>query len=103
MTGLKYYDFNGRMSRKQASKPKDDEEDKPVVNITRIDIAQIMMNSLNLMILSKTQKGHYRSSNTRNIVKTSDREWSKVSETIHWQRSHREWQSRECVFVFMIS
>ena len=49
---------------KNKPKPKDDEEDKPAVNITRIDIALDDYDELVKFddIEQKPQKGHYRSS-----------------------------------------
>lgn len=71
---------------KNKPKPKDDEEDKPAVNITRIDIALDDYDELVKFddIEQKLKKGHYRSSKrSYNIVKTSDQNGQKLGETIY--------------------
>lgn len=69
------------------NKPKSkDEEDKPAVNITRIDIALDDYDELVKFddIEKKLKKGHYRSSKrSYNIVKTSDQFGQKLGETIY--------------------
>jgi phage replication initiation protein len=68
------------------NKPKDEEDDKPSVNITRIDIALDDYDGLVKFddIEKKLQKGHYRSSKrSYNIVKTSDQNGQKLGETIY--------------------
>lgn len=69
------------------NKPKSkDEEDKPAVNITRIDIALDDYDELVKFddIEKKLKKGHYRSSKrSYNIVKTSDQNGQKLGETIY--------------------
>lgn len=68
------------------NKPKDEAEDKPSVNITRIDIALDDYDELVKFddIEKKLKKGHYRSSKrSYNIVKTSDQFGQKLGETIY--------------------
>ena len=68
------------------NKPKDEAEDKPSVNITRIDIALDDYDELVKFddIEKKLKKGHYRSSKrSYNIVKTSDQIGQKLGETIY--------------------
>lgn len=69
------------------NKPKSkDEEDKPAVNITRIDIALDDYDELVKFddIEKKLKKGHYRSSKrSYNIVKTSDQFGQRLGETIY--------------------
>ena len=68
------------------NKPKDEEDDKPSVNITRIDIALDDYDELVKFddIEKKLKKGHYRSSKrSYNIVKTSDQFGQKLGETIY--------------------
>lgn len=67
-------------------KSKDEEEDKPAVNITRIDIALDDYDELVKFddIEKKLKKGHYRSAKrSYNIVKTSDQNGQKLGETIY--------------------
>ena len=71
---------------KNKPKSKDEEEDKPTINITRIDIALDDYDELVKFddIEKKLKKGHYRSSKrSYNIVKTSDQNGQKLGETIY--------------------
>lgn len=83
---LKIFTILTTYEPKNKPKPKDDEEDKPAVNITRIDIALDDYDELVKFddIEQKLKKGHYRSSKrSYNIVKTSDQNGQKLGETIY--------------------
>lgn len=87
------------------NKPKSkDEEDKPAVNITRIDIALDDYDELVKFddIEKKLKKGHYRSSKrSYNIVKTSDQNGQKLGETIYIGNARTASGSRGNVYVRM--
>ena len=84
------------------NKPKDEEDDKPSVNITRIDIALDDYDELVKFddIEKKLKKGHYRSSKrSYNIVKTSDQTGQKLGETIYIGNARSESGSRGNVYA----
>lgn len=87
------------------NKPKSkDEEDKPAVNITRIDIALDDYDELVKFddIEKKLKKGHYRSSKrSYNIVKTSDQNGQKLGETIYIGNARTASGSRGNVYARM--
>ena len=87
------------------NKPKSkDEEDKPTVNITRIDIALDDYDELVKFddIEKKLKKGHYRSSKrSYNIVKTSDQNGQKLGETIYIGNARTASGSRGNVYARM--
>ena len=86
---------------KNKPKPKDEEDDKPSVNITRIDIALDDYDGLVKFddIEKKLKKGHYRSSKrSYNIVKTSDQTGQKLGETIYLGNARSESGSRGNVY-----
>lgn len=83
------------------NKPKDEKDDKPSVNITRIDIALDDYDELVKFddIEKKLKKGHYRSSKrSYNIVKTSDQTGQKLGETIYLGNARSESGSRGNVY-----
>lgn len=82
---IKIFTILTQYEPRNKSKSKD-EEDKPAVNITRIDIALDDYDELVKFddIEKKLKKGHYRSSKrSYNIVKTSDQFGQKLGETIY--------------------
>ena len=87
------------------NKPKSkDEDDKPSVNITRIDIALDDFDELVKFddIEKKLKKGHYRSSKrSYNIVKTSDQNGQKLGETIYIGNARTASGSRGNVYARM--
>ena len=83
-------------------KPKDEEENKPSINITRIDIALDDYDELVKFddIEKKLKKGHYRSSKrSYNIVKTSDQFGQKLGETIYIGNARTSSGSRGNVYA----
>ena len=86
---------------KNKPKPKD-EEDKPSVNITRIDIALDDYDELVKFddIEKKLKKGHNRSSKrSYNIVKTSDQNGQKLGESIYLGNARTASGSRGNVYA----
>lgn len=101
---LKIFTILTAYEPKNKPKPKDDEEDKPAVNITRIDIALDDYDELVKFddIEQKLKKGHYRSSKrSYNIVKTSDQNGQKLGETIYIGNARTASGSRGNVYARM--
>ena len=96
--------FTNLTTYEPKNKPKDEEDDKSSVNITRIDIALDDYDELVKFddIEKKLKKGHYCSSKrSYNIVKTSDQTGQKLGETIYLGNARSESGSRGNTYLRM--